>query len=165
MRLELLEVRLTKIAKDMTVTTTRSVISEGNEVIGGMRNDRAVVVIEIDAEETLLPLGVTEDGVTTHVESLGAPEQVSEIGWLKPPLGLTARVRLADWPAFTIEELADTVRKKSCPVPERLAAWGLCAALSVMERVPVRLPPAEGLKLTLIEQLAFAARFEPQLLD
>jgi hypothetical protein len=34
-----------------------------------------------------------------------------------------------------------------------------------MERVPVRLPPAEGLKLTLIEQLALAARFEPQLLD
>lgn len=110
MRLGRLAVRPAKIAKDRTVTTTRRVISKGSEVIGGMRSDRAMVVMETDTEETLLPLGVTEDDVTAHAESLGAPVQVSEIGWLKPPSGLIARVRFADWPAFTITELGDTER-------------------------------------------------------
>jgi hypothetical protein len=141
------------------------VISRGSEVIGGIRKERAVVVIETDAEETPLPLGVIEDGVTEQAESFGAPVHVNEIGWLKPPSGLIARVRVTDCPAFNVGALGETESEKSCPVPERLTVWGLCAALSVMERVPVRLPPAEGLKLTLIEQLAPAARLEPQLLD
>jgi hypothetical protein len=121
MRLRRLAVRPTRIAKDRAVTTTRRAISEGSDVIGRMSSDRAVVVIETDTEETPMPLGVTEDGVTAHAESLGAPLQINEIGWLKPPSGLIARVRLTDWPAFTIAELGETEREKSCPVPERLA--------------------------------------------
>jgi hypothetical protein len=37
-------------------------------------------------------------------------------------------------------------------------------ALSAIERDPARLPPVDGLKVTLMEQLAPAARLEPQVL-
>ena len=50
------------------------------------------------------------------------------------------------------------------PVPERLADWGLPVALSVMARAAPRLPATEGVKVTLIVQLAPAATELPQLL-
>jgi len=50
------------------------------------------------------------------------------------------------------------------PVPERLTDWGLPAALSVMARAAERLPAAEGVKVTLMVQLAPAASAMPQLL-
>ena len=43
------------------------------------------------------------------------------------------------------------------PVPERLTVWGLPLALSAMLSAAVRAPLAEGVKMTLIEQLAPAA--------
>ena len=49
------------------------------------------------------------------------------------------------------------------PVPERLTDWGLPVALSVMARAAVRLPLAEGLKVTLMAQLEPAASELPQL--
>ena len=50
------------------------------------------------------------------------------------------------------------------PVPERLTEWGLPVALSVMVMAPVRVPVAVGVKETLMEQLAAAAREGPQVL-
>ncbi len=50
------------------------------------------------------------------------------------------------------------------PVPERLTAWGLPLALSATLSEAVQLPLAEGLKVTLIAQLAPAATELPQLL-
>ena len=50
------------------------------------------------------------------------------------------------------------------PVPERLAVCGLPLALSVTVRAAVRVPVAAGEKVTLIVQLAPAAKLEPQLL-
>ncbi len=50
------------------------------------------------------------------------------------------------------------------PVPERLTVWGLPLALSAMLSVAVPEPLAEGLKVTLIVQLAPAATELPQLL-
>ena len=50
------------------------------------------------------------------------------------------------------------------PVPERLTAWGLPLALSAMLSEAVRLPLAEGVKVTLIVQLPPAATEVPQLL-
>jgi hypothetical protein len=96
MRLGQLAARARSIAQNRTAILTRRVISSGSEVNGGLRRDRAVVEMDTDAEETLLPLGVIVDGVTAHVESFGAPLQVNEIGWLKLPSGLIARVRLTD---------------------------------------------------------------------
>ena len=50
------------------------------------------------------------------------------------------------------------------PVPVRLTVCGLVAALSLTVSVPVRVPPAFGVKVTLIEQVDPAASILPQLL-
>ena len=50
------------------------------------------------------------------------------------------------------------------PVPERLTDWGLPVALSVTARAAPRLPATEGVKVTLMVQLAPAASELPQLL-
>jgi hypothetical protein len=50
----------------------------------------------------------------------------------------------------------------AAPVPVRLTVWGLPAALSVMVMVPVCVPLAVGVNLTLIEQFAPAASDAPQ---
>ena len=49
-------------------------------------------------------------------------------------------------------------------MPERLTVCGLPLALSVMLTEAVRLPLAEGVKVTLIVQLVPAATLAPQLL-
>src|SRR5207244_3738908 len=46
------------------------------------------------------------------------------------------------------------------PVPLRLAVCGLPLALSVTVRVPVLVPPTEGVNVTLMVQLALAARVD-----
>ena len=50
------------------------------------------------------------------------------------------------------------------PVPLSVACCGLPLALSVMLRVPVRLPRAVGVNVRLMVQLALAARLAGQLL-
>jgi len=52
----------------------------------------------------------------------------------------------------------------AAPVPAKLAACGLPVALSETDKVPVLVPDAVGLNLTLIVQFALAARELPQLL-
>jgi len=49
-------------------------------------------------------------------------------------------------------------------VPVRLTLCGLPVALSVMARAAARPPAAEGVKVTLMVQLAPAATLDPQLL-
>ncbi len=48
------------------------------------------------------------------------------------------------------------------PVPVRLTVWGLSLALSVIVRVPVRVPVAAGENVTLMPQFAPAATELPQ---
>lgn len=50
------------------------------------------------------------------------------------------------------------------PVPDSETVWGLFEAESVSVKVPVRVPAAVGVKVTLTVQLAPAARLLPQLL-
>ena len=50
------------------------------------------------------------------------------------------------------------------PTPVRDTVWGLLAALSVMVRVPVKVPVVPGLNVTEIVQLRPAPRLEPQVL-
>ena len=52
----------------------------------------------------------------------------------------------------------------AAPVPERSTVWGLPVALSVTVIVAGRLPIAVGVNVTLMEQLAPAAREAPQVL-
>jgi len=54
---------------------------------------------------------------------------------------------------------------KSDPLPPRFTTCGLLAALSVMVNDPVLLPATVGVKVTLMVQLAPAARLEPQVLS
>ena len=50
------------------------------------------------------------------------------------------------------------------PVPVRLAVWGLLLASSTTVSAPLRVPVAVGVNVTLIVQLAKAARLVPQVL-
>jgi hypothetical protein len=68
-----------------------------------------------------------------------------------------------DW--FPNERLVgDKLTDATVPVPERLTVWGLPLALSVMLTEAIRLPLAEGLKVTLIVQFPPAATELPQVL-
>jgi hypothetical protein len=51
-----------------------------------------------------------------------------------------------------------------CPVPDRATVWGVFGALSLNVSVPLRAPFAVGLKVTLTEQFAPAAKVAPQVL-
>ena len=69
---------------------------------------------------------------------------------LEPPLFTVPKLRLAGLNSTTV------------PVPVRLTVSGLPAALSVIDNVPPRVPRCVALKVTLMVQLASAARLEPQ---
>ena len=70
------------------------------------------------------------------------------------PMFCPAKVRL----------VGDRPAEGTVPVPLRLAVCGLPAALSVTLTVPVRVPVADGVKVTLMLQLLPAASVLPQLL-
>src|SRR5580658_1560314 len=70
-------------------------------------------------------------------------------------------------PTFSLPKLrlvAERFRPGAVPVPLRVTDCGLPAALSVMVTLAVWLPLAAGVKVTLMEQLAPAARELPQVL-
>jgi hypothetical protein len=56
-----------------------------------------------------------------------------------------------------------TPTRRYCPVPVNVMVCGLVGSASLMVTAAVRLPIAVGLKVTLIVQLAPAARLVPQL--
>ncbi len=69
-----------------------------------------------------------------------------------------------DCPAVTVSPPMLGVIWKSCPTPDRATLCGLPGALSVMVKVPERLPPPAGIKVMLMVQAAPVARLEPQVL-
>jgi hypothetical protein len=75
--------------------------------------------------------------------------------------------KAADWPAVMVPEVGEAEREKSPvllePVPVSFTDWGLPEALSAILRVPVRVPEAVGVNVTLIVQFPPAAREVPQL--
>jgi hypothetical protein len=60
--------------------------------------------------------------------------------------------------------LGERLAAGAVPVPVRLALWGLPLALSAMLTEAARLPLADGVKVTLMVQLAPAATELPQVL-
>ena len=106
-------------AKTANMTRNRTPLLMEGVPKPGMSVDRAVVM-ETVAVIGALPVRATEDGSTAQVASAGAPVQPRVTLWLKPPSGLTATLRLADWPAFTVLDEGETEREKSIPVPDRL---------------------------------------------
>ncbi len=61
-----------------------------------------------------------------------------------------------------VSVLLDNVTAGAIPVPLRLTLCGLFGALSVIDTVPVRVPVAVGVKVTLMVQLAPATTEAPQ---
>jgi hypothetical protein len=72
-----------------------------------------------------------------------------------------ALVELNGWLAKLRLE-GETLIPAAAPVPERLTVWAL--TLLAIETAAVRFPLAEGVKVTLMVQLAPAATLDPQLL-
>lgn len=114
------------------------------------------------------PLGVTSEGLTVQAASEGAPVHAKLIVWVRPPSPSRLSEYVAVRPGVTValEEDPDaSARLKSCPVPAKPTVCGLPGASSIMVSVPSRAPPAVGLNVTLIEQLAPAATLLPQVFD
>jgi hypothetical protein len=66
-------------------------------------------------------------------------------------------------PTGCAPKLSDVVeRVTAVPMPLRLTVCGLLAALSIIERVAVRLPVAEGVKVTLTAQVALGISVAPE---
>jgi len=61
-----------------------------------------------------------------------------------PPWGETVTVYAADCPALMVVDAGVAMTEKSTPVPARPTLRGLSAASSVMIRVAIRFPSAEG---------------------
>ena len=115
-----------------------------------------LTVVELDE------FNATWLGETVHVDCAGAPAQVKDIVWLNPPPGATTTVKDAVCPREMVTADCELGAKlKSCPTPERVTVCGLSEALSVMLRVPVRVPLVAGSKKTPIEQLEPTARLLP----
>ena len=66
-------------------------------------------------------------------------------------------------PALTVSVLGVAPRLKSTPVPDKLTVCGL-PTLSLIVRVPLRVPEAVGVNTTLMVQLAPPASVPEQLL-
>jgi hypothetical protein len=67
-------------------------------------------------------------------------------------------------PGLTLAVVGELVRLKSKPAPDNATVWGLLVALSLTASVPVRVPEAVGVNVTLKVQLALAANEVGQLL-
>ena len=67
-------------------------------------------------------------------------------------------------PALIVIVVGELARLKSEPVPVRLTICGLPCALSLTERIPLRVPEAVGVNITLMLQLEPDAKDAGQLL-
>jgi len=80
---------------------------------------------------------------------------------VRPLLNVPVATSCCRFPAGTvglIGAMEIEVRPESDPVPDRLTVWGLVLALSVMLRVPPRVPSAVGVNVTEIVQPKPAAK-------
>jgi hypothetical protein len=125
----------------------------------------AVVETVTVTEVGLVPFSVTELGETLHVDKVGAPVQLRETVWLKPPPGERETAYVAVWPAATVAVGAGDAIEKSWPVPLSATVCGLPGPLSLIVSVPVLAPLTVGSKNTPMAQLAPAARLLPQALS
>ena len=125
------------------------------------------VILQLAPAPTELPQ------VLAWVKSLALAPVTARLVTLKPALpvlvSVTACVELevpTDWlaKARLAGERLTPAAAVLAPVPERPTVWGLPLALSAMLIAAVRAPLAEGLKVTLMVQLAPAGTELPQVL-
>ena len=99
------------------------------------------------------------------VWGLPVPLSVTVTAAVRAPVAVGLNVALmAHWaPAARLDPQVFVWAKSPLLVPVRLTAWGVLEALSLIVSVPVRVPVAVGLKVTLMVQLPPAATELPQL--
>ena len=157
-------------AANIDVSANRPVRSGESGRTGGQGRgvlcEGAVVVTVTVILLAELP-AVSGFGKTVQVESAGAPVQVKVIAPVSPPSPLEDNVNTAGSPGETVlesDEPLDIVKVKSSPVPLNVTVCGLFPVLSAMIRLPVLVPPAVGLKVTEMLQVAPALTLVPQVL-
>lgn len=102
----------------------------------------------------LLVCGKSPDAEIEEIFKDAFPPFVSVTGW-------AALLVPTIWPAKVID-VVDSVATDAVPVPLRVKVGAAPGRLPFSARVPVKLPCAVGVKVTLTEQLAFIARLVPQ---
>src|ERR1700682_3615270 len=141
-----------------TGTTCRIEIGGVGILVGGTIS--AVVASDTCAVCAVFPSAApTDAGVTVQVERLGAPVQANATVPVNPPTGVMVTVKVSGLPAVTFCTVVGPVNPKSggvvVPVSGTVCVLGV--ALSMMVKVPMRVPAAMGVNVTLIVQLAPAA--------
>ena len=118
---------------------------------------KVAVIVQDPPAATLVPqVFVWEKVVEPVIVMLLMPSAVL-------PVLLSVAVIVLESPLFTLPKRRLVgLNSTTVPVPVRLTVCGLPAALSVIDNVPVRVPLCVGLKVTLMVQLASAARLGPQ---
>ena len=123
---------------------------------GGARRAEPAVVEIVNVEVAGLAPTVTGLGENKQPANAGNPLQVSDTEPVKPLRELIVRVDVADPPAETVAVLgeAEIVKSGGAKFPSRGTVCGLPAALLLIITVPLRVPVAVGVKVTLKAQLA-----------
>jgi hypothetical protein len=116
-----------------------------------------------------LPAARLAPQVVVRVKSAGLVPVMVMLVMLNAPvpafLRVTAVPALVE-PSFVTAkatDVGDSVTAGAVPVPVRATAWGLFTALSVMVKLADLAPVAVGVNVTLMVQLAAAAKLAPQL--
>src|SRR6202171_230700 len=141
-----------------TGTTCRIEIGGVGILVGGTIS--AVVASDTCAVCAVFPsAAATEAGVTVQVERLGAPVQANATVPVHPPTGGMVTLEGSVLAAVTFCTVVGPVNPKSggVVVPVSDTVCGLPVALSMMVKVPMRVPAIVGVNVTLIMQLAPAA--------
>src|SRR5713101_9555266 len=126
--------------------------------------DGAVVVTVVVTMTAALSVNELGDDEQVLAGIVLLQETVTEP--LNPPAGASDSGNVAGCPALTVAEVeppGGTEMMMSVPWPDRVTACGLPGALSEIVIAPARAPVAVGVKVTLIEQEALAARVAGQL--
>lgn len=128
-----------------------------------LADDGAVVVTVVVIVVVAFKLNVL--GFDEQVPAGGAPLHETVTVPLNPPKGATTDVNVRVCPAAMVPELGEPGGKeneKSVPLPDRVIACGLPAALSEIVTAPARAPLVAGLNVIEIEQVSLGARLFPQ---
>jgi len=124
-----------------------------------MAEPAAVEIVNVEVAG-LAPT-VTGLGENKQFEYVGNPLQVRDTDPVKSLTGLIVSVDVADPPAETVAVLgeAEIVKSGGTKFPNKDTVRGLPAALSLIATIPLRVPVAVGVKVTLKAQLAPGANF------
>src|SRR5581483_7732442 len=71
-----------------------------------------VVIVSVEESGPFVP-GVTMGGLRLHAAPAGSPAQEKVTGSLKAPMAATKAVRVADWPALRVTDVALRLKRKS----------------------------------------------------